>query len=185
MTAEQPPAQWARQMLRVWFETLDSADWFRSSPQVDAMLRDRFGAELERQGACPATAFTGDSRTALAAILLFDQVPRNIFRDSARAYAFDPLAVALAHQVVERDWLAGYRKAEKQFALMPLMHSEALADQELCLALFAAHVPDAYEFAQSHHKMIARFGRFPHRNAVLGRKTTPAEAEAIAAGFSW
>ena len=176
---------WVRALLRTWFEELDSSDWYASSPEVDAMLRDRFSDDLEREGVKPAASFLGELDTARAAILLFDQIPRNIHRDTAKAFAWDPLARELTHGVLERGWLAGLETAQKQFVLMPLMHSEEIADQDMSLELFGEHVPDALDFAVSHRKMIARFGRFPHRNEVLGRETTPEEQAAIDAGFSW
>nr|WP_247712894.1 DUF924 family protein [Qipengyuania intermedia] len=171
--------------MRTWFEELDSSDWYASSPEVDAMLRDRFSDDLEREGVKPAASFLGELDTARAAILLSDQIPRNIHRDTAKAFAWDPLARKLTHGVLERGWLAGLETAQKQFILMPLMHSEEIADQDMSVELFAEHVPDALDFAVSHRKMIARFGRFPHRNDVLGRETTPEEQAAIDAGFSW
>ena len=176
---------WVRALLRTWFEELDSSDWYASSPEVDAMLRDRFSDDLEREGVKPAASFLGELDTARAAILLFDQIPRNIHRDTAKAFAWDPLARELTHGVLERGWLAGLETAQKQFVLMPLMHSEEIADQDMSVELFGEHVPDALDFAVSHRKMIARFGRFPHRNEVLGRETTPEEQAAIDAGFSW
>ena len=176
---------WMRALLRTWFEELDSSDWYASSPEVDAMLRDRFGDDLEREGVQPAASFLGELDTARAAILLFDQIPRNIHRDTAKAFAWDPLARELTHGVLERGWLAGLETAQKQFVLMPLMHSEDISDQDLCVTLFEKHVPGALEFATSHREMIARFDRFPHRNDVLGRETTAEEKAAIEAGFSW
>ena len=176
---------WVRALLRTWFEELDSSDWYASSVSVDAMLRDRFSDDLEREGTKSADSFLGQPDAARAAILLFDQVPRNIHRGSAKAFAWDPLARNLTHGVLERGWLDGFDTDQKQFVLMPLMHSEDIADQNLSVELFAEHVPDALDFAVSHRKMIARFGRFPHRNDVLGRETTPEEQAAIDAGFSW
>ena len=176
---------WVRALLRTWFGELDSSDWYASSPEVDAMLRDRFGDDLEREGVKPAVSFLGERDTARAAILLFDQIPRNIHRDTAKAFAWDPLARELTHGVLERGWLAGLETAQKQFVLMPLMHSEEIADQDMSVELFAEHVPDALDFAVSHRKMIARFDRSPHRNDVLGRETTAEEKAAIEAGFSW
>ena len=93
--------------------------------------------------------------------------------------------MALTHGMLARGWLSGLTEPQKQFALMPLMHSEAIADQKLSLRLFARHAPGAFAFARSHHRMIARFGRFPHRNEVLGRSSSPAEKRAVENGFSW
>ena len=114
----------------------------------------------------------------------FDQVPRNIFRGDARSYASDPLARAIAREVLRRGWHRALGPEERQFLYMPFMHSEHILDQRLSLALFA-RLGRSLSFARSHHAMIARFGRFPHRNDVLGRETSEAEARAIAAGHAW
>ena len=176
---------WARELLYVWFEHLGPADWFGGGERVDALLRRRFEDTLHAMGDRPPDEFLTDRKTARAAILLFDQVPRNLYRDSAQAFAWDGLALALTHGVLDRDWLTGLSRPQKQFVLMPLMHSEAIADQDLSLRLFARHAPGSLSFARSHHRMIARFGRFPHRNDTLGRKSSEAEKRAVANGFSW
>lgn len=176
---------WAADLLHVWFHQLGPKDWFGSSPALDLKLRQRFGSRLAALGRRPAAEFLRDRHTTRAAILLFDQIPRNLHRGSARAFAWDPLALALSHGMLARGWHLGLPREAKQFMLMPLMHSESIADQRLSLALFARHAPASFPFARSHHTMIARFGRFPHRNAALDRATSPAEQRAIAAGFAW
>ena len=183
MTA--PAQPWARDVLHVWFHALGSEGWFAPTEDIDAMLDDRFGEELERQAMRAPEEFLGDAQVALAAIILFDQIPRNIHRDTAQAFAHDPQARAITHGLIELGWLNDYAEDQRQFALMPLMHSEEIRDQELSVELFARHAPDALEFARSHREMIDRFGRFPHRNEILGRESTEAEKEAIANGFSW
>ena len=117
--------------------------------------------------------------------MLFDQVPRNIYRGTRRAFSFDPFARALAKAVIARGWDQDLPDGHRQFVAMPLMHSEDIADQQASLAYFGEHLPGNLEFAKSHHGMIERFGRFPHRNTVLGRETTEAEQRAIDDGFSW
>lgn len=179
------PRRWAADLLHVWFHELAPSDWFGSDGQVDQMLRVKFERKLMVLPGERSEHFLGDANTAQAAILLFDQVPRNIYRDDQRAFATDPLALELAKAVITNGWDAGLPDAERQFIAMPLMHSANLADQEASLAYFAAHLPDNLEFARSHHEMIARFGRFPHRNKILGRETTAAEQAAIDEGFSW
>ena len=176
---------WAGEILRTWFHELDSSDWYGGGKDVDTMLDRRFGSLLAALGNQPVDDLLTHPRTALAAILLFDQVPRNIHRGTAGAFAHDGKARALTHGVIARDWLTDFSRRERQFALMPLMHSEAIFDQRLSLRLFARHAPGALPFARSHWRMIARFGRFPHRNEVLGRRTTPAEQQAINSGFTW
>ena len=176
---------WARDLLYVWFERLGPSDWFGGGEKVDDLLARRFEHVLHAMGSQPAYDFLGERTIARAAILLFDQVPRNLYRDTAQAVAWDDLALSLTHFALRRGWLRGLSRSEKQFLLMPLMHSEAIADQELSLRLFARHVPGSLGFVKAHHRMIARFGRFPHRNEALGRTSTEAEKRAVAAGFSW
>ena len=176
---------WATRVLRTWFGELGPGDWFGGGEGVDALLKARFARDWRRLRRRPADEFLVDPQTALAAIILFDQVPRNLFRETARAFASDELALALTHNALARGWHRGMRNEEVQFLAMPLMHSEDRADQALCVAIFGRYVSGALSFARSHKAMIDRFGRFPHRNEVLGRKTTPAEQRAIEAGFSW
>ena len=118
--------------------------------------------------------------------MLFDQVPRNIRRGTPQAFATDPLARAIAEGVLKRGWDRPLSYVERQFLAMPLMHSESIVDQLASLRYFA-QLPrrNGWPFAVSHYRMIARFGRFPHRNEVLGRVSTEAEKRAVAAGFSW
>lgn len=176
---------WQQAVLHTWFEDLEPSDWYASSDSVDAMLRERFGELLEREGTQPVETFLDDTDGALAAIILFDQIPRNIHRGSAKAFAWDPLAQSLSREFAARGWLESASSKKCQFALMPLMHSEHLPDQELSLELFARFAPGSLDYARSHHEMIERFGRFPHRNDVLGREKTAAEQRAIDGGFSW
>ena len=179
------PRRWAAELLHVWFHTLRPADWWGGSAAVDAMLRRRFAGDIEALGRRPAREFLTDAKTARAAILLFDQVPRNIHRGAPNAFAWDPLARAIARGVLSRGWDLAAQRCERQFVYMPLMHSEAIADQRASLAIFAARAPANLGFARAHYRMIARFGRFPHRNGVLGRASSAAEEAAVAAGFSW
>jgi uncharacterized protein (DUF924 family) len=178
--------RWAAELLHYWFNTLRPGDWFRVSARVDGELRRRFARDLAMLRTRPARQFLGDPLTALAAVLLFDQVPRNIHRGRTGAFASDPLARAIAHGIMRRGWDRRLRKVERQFVAMPLMHSEAIADQLASLTAFArlGH-RYGWPFARSHYRMIARFGRFPHRNAVLGRSSTPAERRAVTQGFVW
>lgn len=180
------PRRWAAELLHFWFDELAPAQWFGRSAAVDEALRRRFARDLAALRVRPAREFLRDRLTARAAILLFDQVPRNLYRDDPRAFAADPLARAIAHGARRRGWARGLTKPERQFLAMPLMHSEAIADQRLSLRLYARlRDPSVFAFARSHYRMIARFGRFPHRNAVLGRRGTPAERRAVAAGNAW
>ena len=177
---------WAADLLHFWFHTLDPADWFGADSHVDHELRRRYARWLAALRPRAAREFLGDPQTARAAVLLFDQVPRNIHRGSPLAFAADPLARAIAKGALGRGWDRGLGASARQFLAMPLMHSESIADQRASLAYFRAlGRPEVLAFARSHHRMIARFGRFPHRNEVLGRAATPAECRAVAAGFAW
>jgi len=181
-----PPRRWAAELLHLWFHKLGPRVWFTPDPRADALLRRRFARELRFLAARPGAEFLDDPRTALAAVLLFDQLPRNLFRKTPRAYAFDPLARGIARGALDRGWAGALTPRERQFLAMPLMHSEAIADQRRSLAIYARLGPRyGWPFARSHYRMIARFGRFPHRNEVLGRRGTEAEKRAVAAGFAW
>lgn len=177
---------WAAELLHFWFHDLTAHEWWGGSDQLDAELERRFRRELEALFVCPPSSFLADPQTALAAVLLFDQVPRNVFRGTPRAFATDPLALAISKGAIHRGYLPRLTRRQRQFLAMPLMHSEAIADHQLSLTLFARINGGAnLSFARSHHRMIARFGRYPHRNAVLGRGSTPAEKRAVEAGFAW
>lgn len=177
---------WAAELLYFWFHRLRPDQRFGRDDAVDAALRRRFARDLAALRHRLPEEFLADPQTARAAILLFDQVPRNLFRQDPRAFATDPLARAITHGALRRGWIRGLTKAERQFLAMPLMHSEALADQRLSLRIYAG-LGDAFvlSFARSHYRMIAQFGRFPHRNSVLGRTSTAAERRAVAAGNAW
>jgi len=180
------PRRWAAELLHFWFHTLRPADWFRTEARIDEALRRRFGHDWAMLRCRPASEFLTDPLTARAAVLLFDQVPRNIHRHSPQAFASDPLARAIMRGALKRGWDRGLTLAERQFLALPLMHSEAIADQRQSLAVFARlGKRGGFPFARSHYRMIARFGRFPHRNAVLGRESSAAERRAIAQGFAW
>ncbi len=177
---------WAQDLLHFWFHELDPSDWFGRSDALDAELSRRYGRWLAALSGSPPQAFLGDPATARAAILLFDQAPRNTLRGSASAFACDPLARAICRGLLARGWDKALGAHERQFALMPLMHSENICDQRESLRRFTA-LGDSFitRFARDHYSMIARFGRFPHRNALLGRASTPAEQRAVEAGHAW
>jgi uncharacterized protein (DUF924 family) len=180
------PRRWAAELLHFWFHALTPGDWFQPAPTIDAELRRRFGPDLAMLSPRPAQEFLAGPLTARAAVLLFDQIPRNVHRGTARAFACDRLARAIARGALRRGWDRGLKPQERQFLAMPLMHSENIADQRLSVAYFTRLGPHyGLPFARSHHRMIARFGRFPHRNGVLGRESTNAERRAVDAGFAW
>ena len=181
-----PQRRWAAELLHFWFHKLGPQARFTPDSRVDAILRRRFEWELKRLAVRPADEFLTNPLGALAAVLLFDQLPRNLYRGSPRAFAFDPLALAIAKGALGRGWDQRLTLEQRQFLAMPLMHSERIADQRRSLKIFA-RLGQRYgwPFAVGHYRMIARFGRFPHRNAVLGRHSTAAERRAVDAGFAW
>jgi uncharacterized protein (DUF924 family) len=160
--------------------------WWTRSDAGDAVITRRFRGLWDTEKDRPAAAFLGSATLAFAAIILFDQYSRNMFRNDARAFATDELARAIARTMVARGLDSEIEPAARAFVYMPFMHSEALADQLWSLALFEALGDgNSLDYARRHHAMIARFGRFPHRNAALGRENRPGEEAAIAEGAEW
>jgi uncharacterized protein (DUF924 family) len=149
--------------------------WFSKDAAFDAAIGERFLATYT-SAAASALAWDDDAQGALALVIVLDQFPRNMFRDSARAFAADPLARAVAARAIARGFDQEIAVAERGFFYLPFEHSEALADQERSVALNrASGDADGLKWAELHADIIRRFGRFPHRNKVLGRATTPEE----------
>ena len=156
--------------------------WFEKSAVFDESIRTRF-LTLHNAAACGEyAAWTETAKGALALIVLTDQFPRNLFRGSGRAFATDPIALATAMHVVDMGWDGGLLPVERMFVYLPFEHSEVLADQDRSCTLFAPlnafpETSDAVEYSEKHRAIIRRFGRFPHRNAALGRPSTAEETE--------
>ncbi|WP_187968010.1 DUF924 family protein [Aquibium microcysteis] len=165
-------------ILAYWFGELGPSDWFSGRPELDRQIADRFGAVCERALAARPEDFLTDPHRALAGIILLDQFPRQVFRGQPRAFSGDPAALLVTHGALRRGWDTALTADERQFLYMPLMHSEVVSDQELCVKLFRdLGNEEALKFAIEHRDIVARFGRFPHRNAALGRESTPEERE--------
>jgi uncharacterized protein (DUF924 family) len=159
-----------------YWRALGPQRWFVKDAAIDAEIRDKFqnlhAAAIEGL----LDRWEDEASGALAHIIVLDQFPRNMFRGSAAAFAVDPLARAAAGRAIDRGFDRQTAKPERPFFCLPCMHSEALADQERCLELCrAAEDEGTLKYAELHAGIIRRFGRFPHRNAVLGRVTTPEE----------
>ena len=173
-------------VLRYWLDEIGPKGWYAGSAELDADIRTRFLASWEAamEGAC-GLWLTYPVGT-LAYIILTDQFPRNMFRDEAKAFASDRHARAACKVAVTRDWDQRISEPARQFFYLPLMHSENLVDQDRCVRLIAARMArdlsDSLLHAQAHRDVIRAFGRFPFRNAALGRVSTPAEAAWLAAG---
>jgi uncharacterized protein (DUF924 family) len=164
----------AGELLRFWREA-GPKRWFRKDVEFDVQLRDRFLAPHHAAARGDLRAWTADAQSCLALVLLLDQFPRNAFRGSARAWSTDALARVVAHQGLARRFDAQFDEGLRNFLYLPFMHSEWLPDQERALELTHGLGTEAPKFAVVHHAIIQRFGRFPHRNALLGRRTTPEE----------
>jgi uncharacterized protein (DUF924 family) len=150
--------------------------WFHKDTAFDDDVRARFIHTYEAAAAGKLAGWDATAEGALALTIVLDQFPRNMFRGSARTYATDPLARAVAARALDRGFDREMANADRQFFYLPFEHSEAPADQERACALCAATGDaDLLKWAQLHADIIRRFGRFPHRNVLLGRATTPEE----------
>lgn len=160
--------------------------WFKKDPALDAEIRRRFLSLHERAAAGGLADWERTAEGALALLLLLDQFPRNMFRGEARAFATDAAARAVAGRAIAKGFditARGMQPDMQAFFYLPFEHSEAIADQERSVALFAKRGDAAdLKWAQVHADIIRRFGRFPHRNAALGRAATPEEQEFLDAG---
>lgn len=176
-------------ILSFWFGEIDEQGqapaahrdrWWKKSEETDHMCRERFAADLAAARAGQLDGWRDEPRSCLALVILYDQLSRNIHRNQAEAFAADERARQATHHALAQDYDQALRPVERAFLYMPLMHSEELADQEEAVRRFKALARDGVDFvgfAEQHRDIVARFGRFPHRNQILGRETTPAEAE--------
>lgn len=177
MTAVQPA-----DILAFW-QAAGPDKWFKKDAAFDEDIRARFLATYEAAAAGHLSDWENTAEGALALVVVIDQFPRNMFRGEARAFAADPLARQVADRALARGFDAQVPEAMRNFFYLPFEHSETLADQERCLALNrAAGDADNLKWAELHADIIRRFGRFPHRNAVLGRATTPEEQTFLDSG---
>jgi uncharacterized protein (DUF924 family) len=178
----------ARQVLDFWFGPADDphhgqarAEWFRKDPAFDAQIRQRFGALMDQALAGELSGWADDAPSALAQVIVLDQFTRNSFRDTARAFAGDARALAAAQAMVTRGQDRQLIGVQRQFVYLPFEHAEDLGAQRRAVELFgqleqqAPALAGLKEWAVKHHDIIERFGRFPHRNAALGRQSTPEE----------
>ena len=173
-------------VIAFWFDEVGQSRWFAKDAALDADIARRFGKLRDAVLASAADGWRDAPKPLMAAILLLDQFSRNIHRGSHLAFSADPLARELAMQSLDEGWTDVAPIGWRQFLLMPLMHSEALADQQRCVAEFERlGNKDLTGFARRHHDQIASFGRFPGRNAALGRRTTDAEQAALDSGAAF
>jgi uncharacterized protein (DUF924 family) len=161
------------QILAFWFAPGTEKKWFVSDADFDAEVGERLLAHHERARAGDYDDWRTSARGCLALVILLDQVPRNVYRGAPAAFASDAAARAVTRHALERGFAGELAQRERMFLYLPFEHSEALADQQSCVALMADldENPDWHDYACRHRDIIARFGRFPHRNAILGRST--------------
>lgn len=169
---------WQDEVVAFWF-ALDEKQWWNGDPELDETIRQCFGPLWHAQRDLPPESFLDYEEEALAAVILFDQFPRNMFRGHADQFSTDPLALAIASAAIDRKLDEELTEKERGFLYMPFQHSENRADQERSVLLFTAlGDADQLKYAKLHHDVIARFGRFPHRNAILERQPRPEEVAA-------
>lgn len=165
-------------VLRFWFQDIDPQQWWTSDAAFDDQVRERFLSLLQQAAAGELNEWRTDARGRLAEIIVLDQFSRNIFRGTPQAFSQDPQAVVLTQEAVSSGALEALNDTERTFLLMPLMHSESRVIHTQAEALFKAHAPqNNYDFELRHKAIIDRFGRYPHRNEILGRASTPEEVE--------
>ena len=165
------------EVLDFWFADGMAERWFKPDPAFDADVRKKLGEAHEQAARGALDGWQESGAGAVALCILLDQVPRNIFRNTARAFATDGQALAITRHAIERNLDRDLPQTHRFFLYLPLEHSEDLPDQHDCCHLMADldELPDKQKYAHQHRDVIARFGRFPHRNAILGRESEHAD----------
>jgi uncharacterized protein (DUF924 family) len=174
----------AKEVLDFWIDGVGPERWYSVEAELDATIRERFGALWDAARTGAVQGWTAQPDSALALVILLDQFPRNMFRGDRRSFATDRKALSAAKSAIAKGYDERIAVPERQFFYLPLMHSENLADQERCVRLIALSfgVGDSLNHARAHREIIRRFGRFPYRNEALGRTTTPAEQKFLEGG---
>ncbi|MBP7916909.1 MAG: DUF924 domain-containing protein [Arenimonas sp.] len=166
----------SEEILKFWFEEIDRSFWFKKDTDFDRLLAERFEALHTQASLGELSAWRESPHGRLAEIIVLDQFSRNLFRDSAKAFAQDGMALVLAQEAVRAGADTELSAQERVFLYMPYMHSESLAIHETAVQLFTRNgIQGNLDFEIKHKAIIERFGRYPHRNAVLGRDSTPDE----------
>jgi len=164
------------ELLAFWFDERNTKHWFRSTPEFDREIRNRFERTWQSAISDELAHWETTAEGALALVILLDQFPLNMFRDRPEGYASEAQSRAVATRAIERNFDIGLDDRARAFVYLPFMHSEDLHDQDRAVALFEIAGPESnLKWARHHREIIRRFGRFPHRNAVLGRESTAAE----------
>jgi len=173
-------------VLAFWLDETGPAGWYAGGEELDRTIRQKFQATYDRAREGALSLWLTYASGTLAYIILTDQLPRNMFRDSAQAFATDKVAKAAAKVAISKGWDLRISEPARQFFYLPLMHSECLEDQDRAVRLIKTRMPETGNenliHAKAHREVIRTFGRFPFRNAALARETKPAEAEFLARG---
>jgi uncharacterized protein (DUF924 family) len=163
-------------VLQFWFHEITPKQWWTKDAAFDHLLAERFSALLQQAAAAELHQWRTTAAGRLAEIIVLDQFSRNIYRDTARAFAQDAMALVLAQEAVTSGALPQLNSDERSFLLMPYMHSESQVVHREAERLFKQHTPEqSYQFELKHKLIIDRFGRYPHRNAILGRESSAEE----------
>ena len=168
-------------IIRFWFEEISPSAWFKKDLEFDQRLRDRYLLWHQAAAAGELSHWRESAQGCLAEVLILDQFSRNMFRDQPEAFRFDPLALALSQEAIRRgldlsDATKPLTEAQRRFLYMPFMHSESLKIHDQSIALFESlEDKETLRYEHRHRDIIERFGRYPHRNQVLGRESTPEE----------
>lgn len=178
-----------KEIIHFWFEESQPQQWFQKNDSYDREIKERFSVayDMAREGLCDH--WTVEAEGSLAFCILLDQFPRNMFRGSPKAFETDAMALDVAKAAIEKGFDKVLPVIKRRFLYLPFEHSESIEDQKRCVALFEQikeEDPLAYDYAVRHLEVIEKYGRFPHRNKILGRQNTPEEEEYLAdpdAGF--
>jgi len=173
-------------LIDYWVDEIGPKGWYAGTAEIDEAIRARFLPLWERAVLGQLEGWLSNPDGSLAYLILTDQFPRNMFRDDHRAFATDKQALAAATKAIHRRWDMRVAEPQRQFFYLPLMHSESQADQDRCVRLMLTRMPESGHVnmlhARAHRAVIRQFGRFPYRNAALGRESTPEEVAYLAAG---
>ena len=163
---------------KFWFEEIDQKSWWSAEPAFDELIRQRFGDVLRRAALGELFIWRNTPHGRLAEVIVLDQFSRNVYRGTPQAFAQDPMALVLSQEAVARSVHLELTAVERGFLFLPQMHSESKAVHEVAEALYREHaLPNSYNFELKHKAIVDRFGRYPHRNAILGRESTAEEQE--------
>jgi uncharacterized protein (DUF924 family) len=167
-----------REVLRFWFEEIEPSQWWVKDDDLDKSITARFSEVHAAATRCELFAWRESAKGRLAEIIVLDQFSRHMFRGSPPAFAYDALALALAQEAITAAAEQGLSQQERSFLYLPFMHSESLKIHEVAVGLYQKNgLQSNFDFELRHKRIIERFGRYPHRNSILGRESTPAELE--------